>query len=424
MDKPVLDAAATHAVLGVEAAGKPRRRWLRRLLLAAGALVLAAGAYLYLFEGGETARQTYVTQPVTRGDLTVLVTATGSVQPINKVDVSSELSGVVRKVLVDYNSIVKVGDVLAELDTDKLAATVASSRAKLASAKAKVAEAEATVEQKLRDYERKRTLAAKQAASQQDLDTAKADYDRAIAALASVRADVGVAEAQLNVDETNLSKSKILSPINGVVLQRNVDPGQTVASSLQAPVLFSLAEDLKQMEIQVDVDEADVGTVAENQTGSFSVDAYPDRRFPAKIRLLRFGSQIVQGVVTYKAHLVVDNSRLLLRPGMTATATITVKEVKNALMVPNAALRFTPNNNASGDNRSLLQRLMPRGPPRNRPSQRDAKGPNRTIWVLRNGEAVAVAVAAGSTDGKMTEITKGDVKAGDRVIVDAVAAKR
>jgi HlyD family secretion protein len=128
--------------------------------------------------------------------------------------------------------------------------------------------------------------------------------------------------------------------------------------------------------------------------------------------------------VTYKAHLVVDNSKLLLRPGMTATATITVKDVKNALLVPNAALRFTPNNNASADNRSLLQRLMPRGPPRNRPSTRDAKGPNRTIWVLRNGEAVSVTVMAGVTDGKMTEVTSGDLKVGDRVIVDAVAAKR
>jgi HlyD family secretion protein len=354
----------------------------------------------------------------------VLVTATGSVQPINKVDVSSELSGVVRKVLVDYNSIVKVGDVLAELDTDKLAATVASSKAKLASAKAKVAEADATVEQKLRDYERKRTLVARQAASQQDLDTAKADYDRAVAGLASVRADVGVAEAQLNVDETNLSKSRILSPINGVVLQRNVDPGQTVASSLQAPVLFSLAEDLKQMEIQVDVDEADVGNVAEGQSGNFAVDAYPDRRFPAKIRLLRFGSQIVQGVVTYKAHLVVDNSQLLLRPGMTATATITVKQVKNALLVPNAALRFTPGNNQTADTRTLLQRLMPRGPQRRRPAPQDAKGPKRTIWVLRDGVPASAAVMAGVTDGKMTEIVSGDLKAGERVIVDAVAAKR
>ncbi len=423
MDQPVHEAA-THAILGLERQGKPRYLRLRNAVLTVAALLLAAGTYFYLFDRTETARQTFVTQPTTRGDLTVVVSATGSVQPINKVDVSSELSGVVRKVLVDYNSVVQVGDVLAELDTDKLSATVASSRAKVASAKAKVAEADATMAQKFRDYERKRTLAAKEAVSQQDLDTARADYDRAIAALASVRADVGVAEAQLNVDETNLSKSRILSPINGVVLQRNVDPGQTVASSLQAPVLFSLAEDLKQMEIQVDVDEADVGAVAEKQTGSFAVDAYPDRRFPAKIRLLRYGSQVVQGVVTYKAHLVVDNAQLLLRPGMTATATITVKEVKNALLVPNAALRFTPSTGTSSSDRTLLQRLMPRGLPRNSPRQKDAKGPTRIVWVLRGSEAIAMTVLTGVTDGKMTEVTSGELKPGERVIVDIAASRR
>jgi len=423
MDQPVLDAAATKSVLGLDQAVKRRFFSRRRLIWAGGALVLAAGAYFLLFENGGATRQSYVTQPVTRGDLTVLVTATGSVQPTNKVDVSSELSGVVRKVLVDYNSVVKVGDVLAELDTDKLGATVESSRAKLASAKAKVPEAEATVDEKLRDYERKKTLVARQATSQQDLDAAKAAYDRSTAALASTRADVGVAEAQLHLDETNLAKARITSPIDGVVLKRNVDPGQTVASSLQAPVLFSLAENLKQMEIQVDVDEADVGSVAEGQTATFSVDAYPDRRFPARIRMLRYGSEVVQGVVTYKAVLTVDNSHLLLRPGMTATATVTVKEVKDVLLVPNAALRFAPVNNASADNRSLLQRLMPRGPQRRRPSPQDAKGPNRTLWVLRNGEPAPVTVTAGASDGKTTEIASGELKAGDRVIVDAVAAK-
>jgi HlyD family secretion protein len=365
-----------------------------------------------------------VTQPAARGDLTVLVTATGSVQPTNKVDVSSELSGVVRKVLVDYNSTVKIGDALAELDTDKLKATVESSRAKLASANAKIVEAQATVDEKQRDHERKKTLVARQATSQQDLDAAKAAYDRAIAALASTRADVGVAQSQLNLDETNLAKARITSPIDGIVLKRNVDPGQTVASSLQAPVLFTLAEDLKQMEIQVDVDEADVGSVADGQTASFSVDAYPDRRFPARIRMLRFGSEVVQGVVTYKAVLTVDNSHLLLRPGMTATATITVKQVKDVLMVPNAALRFTPNNNAGADNRTLLQRLMPRGPTRRRPSAQDAKSANRTVWAMRNGQPAAVAVTVGATDGKMTEITSGELKAGERIIVDAVAAKQ
>jgi HlyD family secretion protein len=424
MDQPVSSTAETRAVLGFEASAKGRFLRRRNLAWVVAALALAAGAYLLLTQDGGTAGRTYITQPATRGDLTVLVTATGSVQPTNKVDVSSELSGVVRRVLVDFNSVVKVGDVLAELDTDKLKATVDSSRAKLASAKAKVLEADATIQEKERDYERKKTLVARQVTSQQDLDAAKAAYDRAVAALESARAEVGVAESQLHLDETNLAKARITSPIDGIVLKRNVDPGQTVASSFQAPVLFSLAEDLKKMEIQVDVDEADVGSVAEGQSATFSVDAYADRRFPAQIRMLRFGSEVVQGVVTYKAVLTVDNSHLLLRPGMTATANITVKQVKNVLLVPNAALRFSPNGTAAADNRTLLQRLMPRGPQRRPPSAQDAKGPNRTLWVLRNGEPAAVNVTAGATDGKMTEIAGGELKPGDRVIVDAVAAKR
>jgi len=233
-----------------------------------------------------------------------------------------------------------------------------------------------------------------------------------------------VADAQLHLDETNLAKARITSPIDGVVLSRNVDPGQTVASSFQAPVLFALAEDLRKMEIRVDVDEADIGAVGEGQTATFSVDAYPYRRFPARIRMLRFGSEVVQGVVTYKAVLTVDNSHLLLRPGMTATATITVSEVKDALLVPNPALRFSPAASNAGDNRSLLQRLMPRGPPRRQAATRpDARGPNRTVWVLRSGVPASVAVTVGLTDGKLTEIKTGELKPGDRVIVDAVAAK-
>lgn len=423
MDQPVQNAVSTQAVLGLGDGGRPRRFKWRHLLWAAAALALAAGAYLLYFAGGGGAGQTFVTQPATRGSLTVQVTATGSVQPTKKVDVSSELSGVVRKVHVDYNSTVKVGDVLAELDTDKLKATVESSRAKLASAKAKVTEAEATLEEKRRDYDRKNALVTRQAASVQDLDAARAAYDRAAAGVTSARADVGVAEAQLHLDETNLAKARITSPIDGVVLSRNVDPGQTVASSFQAPVLFVLAEDLRKMEIQVDVDEADVGTVQEGQSAAFSVDAYPYRRFPARIRMLRFGSEVVQGVVTYKAVLTVDNSELLLRPGMTATATITVNEVKDALLVPNPALRFTPAAANAEDTRSFLQRLMPRGPPRSTASRPAARGPNRTVWVLRNGAPAAVAVTVGLTDGKLTEVKSGDLKPGDRVIVDAVAAK-
>jgi len=392
------------------------------LLMAAGAAMLLAFVYFAWSIGGSQASIRFVTEASTRGPLTVIVTATGSIQPTNQVEVSSELSGIVRTVFVDYNSPVKVGQTLAELDTDKLKATVDSSRAKLAAAKAKLTEAEATVVEKERDLARKRDLEKKRFTSTQDLDTALAAYHRAVAVTASMRAEVGVAEAQLKLDETNFSKAKIVSPIKGVVLTRNVEPGQTVASSLQAPVLFSIAEDLKQMELQVDVDEADVGKVKEGQPATFTVDAYPDRRFPANIRELRFASETIQGVVTYKAVLTIDNAELLLRPGMTATAEIKVMEVSDAVLVPNAALRFTPPITESTDQVSFLRRFLP-GPPRFRaPVQPQQTGPERTVWILESGEPKAMNVLIGSSDGKRTEIREGEIKVGQAVIVDSTTA--
>jgi HlyD family secretion protein len=302
-------------VLGLEATGaRPTRRRVIGYGAVGAALLVLVVWLAASSRSGSAVR--YVTEPVVRSNLTVIVTATGSVQPTNHVDISSELSGTVRKVNVDFNSKVKVGEVLAELDTDKWVATVESSRARVAAAKAKVEEAYATSIEKERDLARKSDLSERKVVSMLDLDTARAARDRAVAALASARADVGVAEAELRLNEANLAKAKIVSPINGVVLKRDVDPGQTVASSLQAPVLFSIAEDLRQMEVQVDVDEADVGKVRQGQDATFTVDAYPDRRFSARIRELRYGSEVVQGVVTYKAVLSTDNSELLLRPGL------------------------------------------------------------------------------------------------------------
>jgi HlyD family secretion protein len=367
----------------------------------------------------------YATEPVTRGNLTVIVTATGSAQPITQVNISSELSGTIRKVLVDYNSAVKVGQTLAELDTDKLKATIQNARAKLDVARAKVADAAATIEEKRGLYERKKALAAKQATTAQDLDLAKSAYDRAVAQHTSALAEVQVAEADLRLNEINLTKACICSPINGVILTRNVDPGQIVASSLQAPVLFVIAEDLRRMELQVDVDEADVGKVKVGQKATFSVDAYPNRKFPAEIRDVRYGSEVVQGVVTYKAVLSIDNSELLIRPGMTATAEITVQRVNDVLQVPNAALRFSPPATRSGRRqRSFLQSLLPGRPRFRPPSKQDDDGPNRTLWILRDGAPVAVPVTIGATDGRKTQIVKGEIKAGQRVIVDTVSAKR
>jgi HlyD family secretion protein len=397
-------------------------RWKKPVII--GGLVTAGLVVALLIYWGRSVDATgYVTAPVTRGDLEVTVTATGSVQPTNQVDVSSELSGIVRTVLVDYNSPVEVGQVLAELDTDKLEATVESARATLNAARARVNEAEATVLETQRIYERRQALVAREITPVQDLDVARAAHERAVASLASARAEVEVAEADLRLKETELAKACICSPINGVVLQRNVDPGQTVASTLQAPVLFAIAEDLTQMEVQVDVDEADVGKVEEGQTATFSVDAYPDRRFPATIRELRFASETVQGVVTYKAVLTVDNSELLLRPGMTATAEIVVEEVEDALLVPNAALRFSPPADTSADESGgFLGGLLP-GPPRFRAaSAPEETGPARQVWAMRDGAPAAVAIVAGATDGNRTEVREGEIEAGEAVIIDVATA--
>ena len=335
---PLEPAQDIDALLGLKPSSTPSlrgalaRRWKAWLIVAVLAVAAAVSVYALFGRSSNTVR--YVTEPVTRSDLHVTVTATGSIQPTSQVEVSSELSGTIRRVFVDYNSMVKAGQVVAELDTDKFMANLDSSRAKLNAAKASVATAEVTVGEMTREYARKKTLAAAKYVSPQDLETAKAIYDRAVAALTSAKAEVGVAEADVTLNETNLNKTRILSPIDGIVLKRNVDPGQTVAASLQAPVLFTIAEDLRQMEVQVDVDEADVGKVQEGQPASFSVDAYPDRSFPAVIRELRYASETVQGVVTYKAVLTVDNAELLLRPGMTATAEIVVQDVTDALSCP------------------------------------------------------------------------------------------
>lgn len=408
------------AVLGLrDGDGRRARRWM---WLAAGMAVAGAAVYFWIF--GDTRSETrYVTEPAVRAGLTVLVTATGSVQPLNKVDVSSELSGTVRKVHVDYNSSVSQGQVLAELDTEKLVAAAANSRAKLDAARSQVALAEATLAETDREHERKRLLAGRGITTVHELEAAQAAHRRAVATLEHAKAQVAVAEADLNLNEINLSKAVIHSPIQGIVLTRNVDPGQTVAVALQAPVLFTIAEDLRQMELQVDVDEADVGKIGVGQDATFGVDAYPERRFPAQIRDIRFGSEIIQGVVTYKAVLTIDNSDLALRPGMTATADIVARRIDEALLVPNTALRFSPAASQPPQSTSLLRRILP-GPPRFRPpSKPEDGGTDRVVWILRDAQPTAVSVGVGVTDGRRTEIVRGELTPGDPVIVDVTSGR-
>jgi len=417
--------------LGIDESSDSGRRIKRRAAWTA-TLVLAvlAGIIWFSKNGKETTE--YKTQSAQRGDLVVKVSATGNLQPTNQVDVSSELSGIIRSVEVDYNDHVKMGQVLAKLDTAKLNAKVSQSRAILESSRSKVLQAGATVGEKKSDLGRLKKvqeLSNGKVPSQSDLDAAEAALARAYADEASTRALVSEAQATLEENETDLKKALIRSPINGIVLSRNVEPGQTVAASLQAPVLFTLAEDLTRMELHVDVDEADVGLVKDGQEATFTVDAYPNRTFPARITQVRFGVKTSGGVVTYETVLRVDNSDMLLRPGMTATADIVVRKVENALLVPNAALRFTPPQKEGVEkqkqtNTSFIRKMFPRPPssPEKR-IQKKSEPHQQRVWTLQDKRPVAVPVTTGSSDGSMTEIINGEIVPGTELIVDAISKK-
>lgn len=397
-----------------------KKKWA---LLGGAALLLAMIAFVWLMKDNGNVVQ-YKTEQAKRGDLTVTVTATGTLEPTNQVDVGSELSGIVEAVYVDYNDTVTVGQVLAKLDTSKLDSQVLQSKAALSAAKARVQDARATVLETKLKYDRCVALAKTQMCSPQELDTNRAAYARAQAAQASAKAAVSQAQATLDGIRTDLSKAVIRSPINGIVLKRTIEPGQTVAASLQAPVLFTLAEDLTKMQLQVDVDEADVGHVKAGQEATFTVDAYPDRHFPARINQVRYGAQTVQGVVTYETILDVDNSDLSLRPGMTATADIIVNKVHDAILIPNAALRFAPParqiETSARSGGSLFSRLFPR---RRHNTQKPregaaAGGEQKQVWTLRDNKPVALKITTGATNGILTQVTGGAVEPGTPLVVD------
>lgn len=416
-----------------EPAGRP---WWKRPLPWAviGVLVLAAAGALFWQSGRRAAAApSFVTEPVQRGTLSVTVSADGTLQPTRSVNVGSELSGTVARVLVDVNDRVKKGQVLVELDTAKLRDQIAKSRAALASAQAGVAQAAATLKEaqgNLARLEEVARLSGGKVPAQSELDTGRAALERARADETAARASVASAQAQLSTDETNLAKASIRAPIDGVVLTRSVDPGNAVAASLQAVTLFTLAEDLSRLQLEVNVDETDVGLVAAGQKAGFTVGAYLNRRFPAAVTRVAYGSTKTDNVVTYTTLLSVDNQDLSLRPGMTATATIQTSERQPALLVPNTALRFTPSqageagaSSAPSGGSNIVSRLMPR-PPGSvarrsaTPAGNGNAGGARQLWVLRDGQPVAVRVSAGASDGRRTEVSGAGLAEGDAVIVD------
>ena len=424
-------AADLQTLLGAD---RPRAWWQRPAVWIgiAALVVLVAGLSIWQARKKTSATPIYVTEAVSRGKLTLNVLANGTLQPTRSVNIGSELSGTVKRVLVDVNDRVKKGQVLVELDTVKLSDQVVGSRAALAAAQAALAQSAATVKESrasLARFEEVARLSGGKVPSATELDSARATLDRAVAAEASARANVDEARATLSTNETNLSKASIRSSIDGVVLTRSVDPGNAVAASLQAVTLFSIAEDLKQLRLEVSVDEADVGAVQVGQKASFTVSAYPSRKYPAKITRVAYGSTKTDNVVTYTTYLDVDNTDLSLRPGMTAAATITSTERDGVLLVPNTALRFSPAQAGAGtaaaaSSGGLVSQLMPRMPRTGarKATVTDGAAVTRQVWVLKDGQAVAVTVKPGISDGRMTEVSSPDLQEGMAVITDQRAA--
>lgn len=380
------------------------RTWAKRLvfvLVLGGVIAVAA----VLVSRRRAPLPTYETARVERGQIVATVTATGTLRALNTVEVGAEVSGRVARVLVDFNSVVHRGDVLLEIDPDQLTASVQEARANVAAARAAVRIARASAAETVTIGARAEAMHERGLASDAEREQSQAARDRASAEVASASARLAVAQAGLARAEASLGRAVVRSPIDGVVLSRTVEEGQTVAAQFQTPVLFQLAEDLTRMELHVDIDEADVGRVREEQRATFTVDAYPDRTFDATITSVRFAPRTVEGVVTYEAVLQVANADRMLRPGMTATASIVTDRREDGLIVPNAALRFLPP--ASGGAFS-----------RSRPAERP-DGP--VVWTLEAQVPTPRSVRVLATDGTRSEIAGEGITDGLEVLTDVTA---
>lgn len=393
-----LGAASGRGNLEKDLARVEGRKWLRWLVMSlviAG--VVAGGVGLWL-KSRPPPPSKYVTGQTSKGDVFETVQSTGQVQPLTQVQVGAQVSGRVAKVYVDFNSKVKAGEILAEIDPTLFGTAIDQSRAQIAAATATVSKAEASLATAKQRLTRAKQLVAEGISSQADLDTAQGAYDVALADVAAARATVAQLNAQLRSSSTNLEYTRIFSPIEGVVITRSIDPGQTVAASFQAPVLFVIAQDLRKMRVLADIDEADVGKVREGTLAEVRVDAFPGEKFKGIVSQVRVSPNSQSGVVTYPAVIEVENPDVKLRPGMTATVSIRTAEVKDVMRAPNAALRFKPSPPLDKDGKKIPQDPLPQLPPN--------KG---RVYVLVDAtpgaeKAEPREVDVGITDGVNTEI--------------------
>ena len=400
--------------------------------IAVAVLLLASASYGFWRFSNRPKEPPYITAALQAGDITQVVTATGTLSAVTTVQVGSQVSGTIDKLYADFNTQVKAGQVVARLNQDKFTAAVDQARANIAAAQANVAKAKVSVEDTKRTLDRNKAMMKQELLAQSEMDASQTAYDAALAQYEVNRAQVNQAQAALNQSMVDLNNTVIHSPVDGIVVSRNIDVGQTVAASLQAPVLFLIANDLRKMQVDTNVSEGDVGNVWVGQEVHFTVDAYPTRRFQGKVLQVRNAAIMVQNVVTYDAVVGVDNNELLLKPGMTANVEFLVSQKNGVLKVPNAALRFRPpserqppqvvanqgtaRNTGSGAGNGTRR---PGGAASGQGQRSREGGGNRpgTVYVLRNQQAIPVRVRLGISDGSFTEIASGETKAGDMVII-------
>jgi len=377
----------------------------RKIAIIGSILIVVFVILLFIFKGNGN-QPGYRTEPVTKGDIQATVTATGTVNAVTTVLVGTQVSGTIKNLYVDFNSPVKKGQIIAQIDAAAFEAQAQQARANLLSAQANLEKANATLVDAKRTWDRNKELFSKNLIARSDLDTADTNYETAKAQVSASKAQVGQTRAALDLAETNLKYTRIVSPVDGVVISRNVDVGQTVAASFQTPTLFTIARDLTKMQINTNVAESDIGVVKVGQDVEFTVDAYPDIAFKGKVWQIRRAPITIQNVVTYDVVIQVHNRDLKLMPGMTANVSVIITTKQDVLRIPNAALRFR----------------LPEKSPGKGPAAAEKKGAG--VWVLEKGKPKRISITPGISDGNHTEVASGDLQEGQEIIVESLKKTR